>query len=128
MSRSPRVVALLLGQLAALAAMSACAPAASTLSAEEARTRFSDEAYCPLSRVTAQPRGAVPPAPSSIARDPERIAMWHQAHERRAPARQTIDVTGCGERREYACWTLSGLRPTRHGYSRIAIGAACVEQ
>ncbi len=69
----------------------------------------------------------MPEAPARIARDAERLSMWRAARERESlqDPRQTIAVSGCGERATYACWALTGREPVGRGMRTVYIGASC---
>ena len=106
-----------------------CATPRSLQGAEQARLQFSSDDYCPLDRVVAARVIPIPTPPPAIARDPERLAMWQQAAERAAHTdpRQTIAVSGCGDRATYWCWNFEGqVGPPGRGKARkVSIGAAC---
>ena len=97
---------------------------------DQARLQFSRETFCPLHRVTAGRRFEMPAAPARIASDAERLAMWRAAHERAGleDSRQTVAVTGCGERATYVCWALLGREPVGRGMRTVYFGASCSEQ
>jgi hypothetical protein len=125
--RSSRGVVLVV----AVAALTACEIAPhGTATADQARRDFSATAYCPLDRVEAAPVVRVPRAPGPIASDPERMAMWRKAFttEGDPQARQTIAVSGCGDRATYACWDRVGWEPGRHGRRVVYAGTSCLEE
>lgn len=124
------------GQLVAGVALVGCQTAPGrAANLDQARQQFSEQAFCPLSRVTVG-RGDVRPAPPPrVAADPERLAMWREAFDRseQGEARQTIAAAGCGEQITYACWQwpapqTSGRHARRGQRTQdVVIGASCNE-
>jgi hypothetical protein len=119
----------LAGLTLALLLLAGCAGRRSPPPVDQARLQFSREAYCPLRRVVAERVVPMPEAPARIARDAERLAMWRAAHQRDGldDPRQTIAVTGCGERSTYACWATTGREPAGRGMRTVYLGASCSE-
>jgi len=118
------------GQLAAIALLSACTPATSrTASVAEARATFAIEQYCPADRVAATRVLALGAPPSAVARDPGRFALWRAIALRRAATdeRQIVQVEGCGESAQYACWDFKGQVQGRRGAGEVTIGASCID-
>ena len=100
---------------------------------QAARSEFERDAYCPSTRVSARRLVPMPPAPSIIANDPERLALWQEEWAMRAltDARLIVEVTGCGTRLTYSCWEFSvrgGVRTTGRGQRRDVFGAACLPE
>jgi len=83
---------------------------------EAARTAFSREHYCPVTRVKMATAAASVIAPPAIARDAERLAIWTE--RKRQSARESVGqdgasprmvlASGCGEDAEYACFVEGG--------------------
>jgi hypothetical protein len=123
----------LLARLALLLLLvSPCACAASQRSRAatwQASRQFSHDAYCPIDRVSAERSVPVPVAPAAIARDPERAAMWREAHEHAVleDARQVIAVDGCGEQTAYACWDMWVWERAGRRRHKVVVGASCNE-
>jgi hypothetical protein len=93
---------------------------ATTDSFSPATQTFGQEYYCPARRLQVK-TAAVPlpevmdseEPPSEVARDPERLAIWNQASERRLAfyGRLTaVEVSGCGAKETYFCWLENGKR------------------
>jgi hypothetical protein len=101
----------------------------------EARRQFSEEVFCPVGRVTVTRGLEMPTPPPRIEADPERLAMWQQAFERKmsGTARQRVVAVGCGEQITYACWEWpapGGQGRDHHGEARsrdAVIGSSCSE-
>ena len=85
-------------------------------SGPEVRRRFVEEAYCPASRVRVRVVDPTTPAPPrSIREDPERLALWEAAAERRGQrpdVRRVVYANGCGLSAAFECWQ-DGRRPRR---------------
>ncbi len=81
-----------------LLVLTACSTLQST-----ARSQFVHSASCPADRVTvAHP--APEPAPTEIAADPDRLAVWNADAERRAS--RIYVARGCGTERRCVCDTM----------------------
>jgi hypothetical protein len=120
-----------LGPIAAVLTLLGCEAAPyGVASADQARRDFSSAAFCPMDRVDAERVSPMPPAPPAIASDPERMDMWREKFEGHVDprARQTIAVSGCGEKTRYTCWDWIGDEPGRRGRRRrVYVGTSCLE-
>lgn len=81
-----------------------CLSASRGVPPDDVRATFANEHDCPLYRVGAQLVDTTPPAPSVIAADRERYAMWRDAAFLRARNQHYVLVRGCEERALYKCW------------------------
>jgi len=110
--------------------LSGCGPRPGPSTVDQARLEFSRSAFCPMPRVSAGRTIELPHPPAPIASDPERLAMWRATWEREAmeEPRQTIAVSGCGERAEYACWALVGQVRVGRALRTVYYGSSCNQE
>jgi hypothetical protein len=124
------------GLLVPLLALLGCANAAPRLvygaSGPEAVRQFSEEAYCPIERVHVRVVDpSAPPPPPAILRDPERLAMWDAALDRRGrkpDVKRVVFTAGCGQSAEFTCW--QDGRPASRGRRGVELrprATVCVE-
>ncbi len=113
-----------------------CTTRGSLHPADVAQTSFSRDHYCPLERVRTAMIENVPPAPSAIAQDPARQAMWSEAH-RGTPSQSVggegatpfiVRATGCEEASLYVCRVEGGRVPARRGTRYEQMFTICTER
>ena len=79
----------------------------------KARITFAGETFCPSDRVAVQEieveEGPAGPAAAEVASDPERLAMWRDAHH----TGTRYMATGCGQTRLYQCFGRFGCDQER---------------
>jgi hypothetical protein len=115
--------------------LTSCAKGPSLHPADVARASFSREHYCPLDRVHTEAFLDLPPAPPAIAADPERRAMWNDAHRGRVAAvvggdgatPVMVRASGCNEASLYECHLEGGMVPARRRSRYEHILTTCTE-
>jgi hypothetical protein len=108
-----------------LAGLPACTRINSPRAAEQAREQFSQDDFCPVSRVSVKRIIPLETAPPAVASDPARVEMWQDTADMHADAdpRKTFEVTGCGDRVTYSCWYYPEM--SQRGSEQ---GASCIAQ
>jgi hypothetical protein len=100
------------GLIVSLLSLAGCANAAPRLtygaSGPEALRQFAEEAYCPTQRIHVRVVDpSTPPPPAAILGDPERLALWEAAIERRGrkpDVKRIVFVEGCDQSAQFTCW------------------------